>query len=624
MQRVLLTESNKSLLNQGTPYYFVIESDVSLSGINLNISGSSVFDFRGGCFTNNTPANEITLNFHHAAVMAPPYCIFEKGIKVAEIGTNLIHAEWFHAASMKTHEFVNRALEAAAREIGSGGSYNSGPGCPVTLEAKEYLLEGKIEFPRISEGYPVQQKLIIPGQLSIDDTMVPDDPKIEDNFVAIEIHEHGVNLQLNRIRYTGSKRAFFGTGIKFTGNSYHSIVNVYNLHKLKNGIDISPTIPGSQPYHDPDTGIDHYYSGIQYLQLNFNRIYAYNCFYVDVYTRANVNNDPNWVHIDKWFTESIIRGGQMSGYNGIYFVDPETLPNLVDGEKNAINVNGLVFDNIGFEELGETNATKGGIPLALRNVDQSVITNIRMAESLPGISKDFWDPEATWIEFKKCRRLNITSKTFVHPNHIKIEGLNSDIVINGPVVTEPGWYTDHYNMLAILSMSNADRSEITSQMIATSSIQPVNVAKTLELGYRLIPTTKTITYKLKEILPLNEIYGGKGDKIDVSKVNILPRTLNVRINKGYTMIIDVTGLSRFSASAVIDIAAMIASGGTLTIKFSRKSENDDITNDNSIISFSESGVTMMMGETLSVTTPGLYRLTFNVDWQLVVTKISTY
>lgn len=623
MQRVLLTESNKSLLNQGTPYYFVIESDVSLSGINLNISGSSVFDFRGGCFTNNTPANEITLNFHHAAVMAPPYCIFEKGIKVAEIGTNLIHAEWFHAASMKTHEFVNRALEAAARVKASGSTYNGAGGCPVTLEAKEYVLEGTITFPNILDNFSLQQTLIIPGQLRIDDRVVPDtknDPK--EDFVAIEIREHAVNLQINRIFYTGSKKQFFGTAIRFTANSYHSTINVFDLHWLKKGIDISPVIPSRLPYEgDVDKGTDRYSSAVQYLQVNFQQIHAEYCFYIDVYTRNGA--DVKTAKTDKWFTESLIRGGRLSGKNGIFFVDPESLSDLVTGEKDAINVNGLVFDNIGFEGLGEKNETKGGIPLALRNVDQSVITNIRMAESLPGISKAFWDPEATWIEFKKCRRLNIFSKTFVHPNHIKIEGLSSEIIINGPVVNDPGWYTDHYNMLAILSMSNADRSEITSQMIATSSIQPVNVAKTLELGYRLIPTTKTITYKLKEILPLNEIYGGEGDRIDVSKVNILPRTLNVRINKGYTMVIDVTGLSRFSASAVIDIAAMITSGGTLTLKFSRESENYNIKNDKSIISFTESGATVT-GETLSVTTPGLYRLTFNVDWQLVVTKIATY
>lgn len=623
MQRVLLTESNKSLLNQGTPYYFVIESDVSLSGINLNISGSSVFDFRGGCFTNNTPANEITLNFHHAAVMAPPYCIFEKGIKVAEIGTNLIHAEWFHAASMKTHEFVNRALEAAARVKASGSTYNGAGGCPVSLEAKEYVLEGTITFPNILDNFSLQQTLIIPGQLRIDDRVVPDtknDPK--EDFVAIEIREHAVNLQINRIFYTGSKKQFFGTAIRFTANSYHSTINVFDLHWLKKGIDISPVIPSRLPYEgDVDKGTDRYSSAVQYLQVNFQQIHAEYCFYIDVYTRNGA--DVKTAKTDKWFTESLIRGGRLSGKNGIFFVDPESLSDLVTGEKDAINVNGLVFDNIGFEGLGEKNETKGGIPLALRNVDQSVITNIRMAESLPGISKAFWDPEATWIEFKKCRRLNIFSKTFVHPNHIKIEGLSSEIIINGPVVNDPGWYTDHYNMLAILSMSNADRSEITSQMIATSSIQPVNVAKTLELGYRLIPTTKTITYKLKEILPLNEIYGGEGDRIDVSKVNILPRTLNVRINKGYTMVIDVTGLSRFSASAVIDIAAMITSGGTLTLKFSRESENYNIKNDKSIISFTESGATVT-GETLSVTTPGLYRLTFNVDWQLVVTKIATY
>lgn len=602
MQRVLLTESNKSLLNQGTPYYFVIESDVSLSGLNLNISGSSVFDFRGGCFTNNTPANEITLNFHHAAVMAPPYCIFEKGIKVAEIGTNLIHAEWFHAASMKTHEFVNRALEAAAREI---GSYNSGPGCPVTLEAKEYLLEGKIEFPRISEGYPVQQKLIIPGQLSIDDTMVPDDPKIEDNFVAIEIHEHGVNLQLNRIRYTGSKRAFFGTGIKFTGNSYHSIVNVYNLHKLKYGIAVTPTIPGSLPY----PGTDIYYSAVQYLQMNFNRIYAEYCIYVDACSK-------NSAVFSQWFSESIIRGGQLSGVNGIFFADA--------AKSNITHGNGLVFDNIGFEGVGDTLEAKGGIPLALRNLDQCVVTNIRMAESLPGIS-GFWDPEATWIELKNCRRLNISSKTFVHPNHINIQGETYNVVINGPVVSDPGWYIDHYDKLAILPLTDVT-NKLTSQMVATSSVQPVNVAETLEFGFpsgSLIPGgVKTVTYRLADILPRNEIYWGEGDKVDLSRVNILPRTLNVRINNGYKMTIDLSGLSRFSPSAVIDLNATIVSGGTLIIMYNRVSENADVDISQSMVNVAQTGV--QKGTSFSYTESGLYRLTFNVDWQLVVTKIATY
>lgn len=610
MTTIVLTQANfKTALEEATVgCYFIINDSLHLPDQITNFPIQSVLDFRGGSFLPPSGKSKATLNLNYSTVNAPAYNIFSRSITVTGFCNSFVRAEWFNDPNKRTsvdgyegdEVFINRAIAAAKS-------------CPVVLEDRPYTLTGAITFPEFDNAWDAHYQgftLISPGTLIIKQ---PNSNSIVDERVAIVVNAHFVTLKINKIKGykkpdgTGSALndfPFAGTGIKIVDSSYHSDIEVKQIWEVNKAFEIYPV---SKISKDDDGNNVIVGGGIQYTHIKFEylRTVRYG-FYIDVYG-GNMNNKPTV--LSNWFNENHIEGGQISGVNGIYFVDR---PNHLDPNKIS-GINGLLFENIGLEGIT-------GLPVKLCNVSSSKFLNFRTAESLPGINDG--DSFAPWFELKNVEYIEFTNKGLVQPTHINIvEGSKCNYVIfKGWIVDNLDSYYTRLDRLAITPLRNADQiSGSTPIPTAYSSINPYNMSKDVVLGQNGVKTS----YNISDVLPLVFTYDNDEHKEPLSpdmdtthfkgrgvtKFNVLPRTLNVTIkDNGQNITLNLTGLSRF-AQCIYNILLRCGAdkGITLVTKdhptYIIDAENPDL-----------------KSKSLKVSGASLIRLTWDSDWNLIVSK----
>lgn len=420
-------------------------------------------------------------------------------------------------------------------------------GCPVLLEKRDYDLKDSICFPKIT-GNP-RQTLISPGKLNV-----------LGEFPAIILDVSNVSMQLNYLRgivYHGTEQELIGTGIQICGICDSIDIDAFKIF-AKTGIEI---VPDKREFK-----VKQYH--LSNSRIKFQHIQANNCIYVDNGYGASV------------ITNTLVIGGRIEGGNGIYFTDPT--PETTD----KYPAKGLVFFNIGLEGLT-------GLPIKLRNVTESRFLDLRMSESLP-VAED-----ARWIDMKNVTNVEISVKSTIPAYRIQVAGTVDRTVVKCNVLDDASWLQGNFNMYVIAPLRDTDGS-YTPQVVATSSIQPYNICKSI-----IVNKFEEI-YSVKDILPEATAHESGRD----TKYYILPRTLNVEVKKNCRFTFDLTGLGR-APQCMIDLYAQIETGGRMTIKTS-VFPDELISLGNSIV---------YPGKLYTYTESGIYRLTWNSDRQVVITKL---
>jgi|GEM_PF-5410406 len=588
--------------------YYIIEDDINIPTDGVDFPPDSVLEFRGGSFYHGLTGKEAiksptvdpnppetvanaAVRLNGSTVSSPVYCIFQRSVNVTGFINSLVHADWFrdYTAAEGEEVYINRALRAARN-------------CPVTLERRTYILKGSITFPYGTDTVDNQfnsNTLISPGILKLDVASL--------STAAIVVNKHYINLDINRISGTvNSNDVRGGVGIRFIGDSYHCNVRVGRMAGLHKGFDIVPNVnrPGQ-----PKSG-----GGIQYCRIEFQHIHAKYGFYVDPYVGMD---DATEDRIPVWFNENRILGGELSGEYGIYMVD--------EPDSNGYApMDGLVFENIGFEELAN-------IPLKICNVSGCKFNNMRLMEAI-SLPKD-----KPWILLRNVSYTDISVKGVLNPNVIKIEK-NSNAKNTTRGVNINAWVQDHvwnffarFNNMAVMpveakatgdsgvvpspvSDNTARATEIVPILTAYNSIVPTNMVKTIVVkDQKSLLDINNANYSILDILPERiQSYHDDGSDWDTS-FRVLPRTLNVIMeDTGFKATLDVSGMCNF-APCVFDVY-LYAPGDNKELLIKTSGYPDAITDATIQPSRKSSSIKCIQS--------GLYRLTFDSDWNLVVTKIT--
>ena len=605
MQRVFLTSGNLSEINEnGGAKYFIIESDVLLTA-DVKFAKGSVLEFRGGSFGINTQyVSHANINLNESQVEALAYGIFPKTVTVSNFSNDLVRAEWFNdiTSSEGDEIFINRALVAAN-------------GCPVTLEHRDYTLKGSIKFPDLGIRKP--QTLVSPGVLKLSEE--------SNGAAAILVNTHLITLKVNTIRgYRTSvtnKSGIIGggivtpppvigpvdpnpstptipngTGIRFNGNCYNCNVQVELMYDLNKAFDFSPETKMNDD-GTPNNG------GIQYCRIAFQNIMSTTYgIYVDVFKynyrgENNINEKDGKYNLLNWFNENRILGGKLGADYGIYFVPKPDDIHAVNGCSD-----GLVFENIGLEGISKT-------AMRLCNITQSKFINLRMMESLP--------KDNPWIELQDVSFTDISIKGNIVPNRIQLGNGNRGVILNGWVMDDYSGGHSRFNRMAVMPYGSRAllKDEETGEkyyepqaqsLTAYSSIVPFDMARTIEAngkasGTNYVETTFDIMAMCPGLMNKND----DTDKTYPHKVR--PSTLNVSVAKMNIMNLDFRGLRDFGPSFV-DINATIEESGKLVIKSDKYIRWEDTSNESISYTFTRSG---------------LYRLTWDMNWNLSVTEVVT-
>lgn len=507
--------------------------------------------------------------------------------------------------------YINRAIVAAS-SYKTTSLEASACSSAVELENRVYILKGAITFPSFpyGEAYDSHYKgftFISPGTLKL----VKDN---KDN-AAIRVKNHFVNLVVNKIEgYVEALTpgpnpsvSYGGTGIELVDDCSHVSIDVKLINGVNKGIAI---MPATQESVDDKGNIVLIGSGVQYTRIRFEFISnAKYGIFVDIYSG---NREIESGKLNTWFNENEIEGGQIGNNSkyGVYFVDrPAHLGSDKIGGQNS-----LIFRNIGFEGLTDT-------PLRISNVSGGKFLDLRMAESLPGITdKNSFYP---WIELKDVEFSEISLRGILTPTHIKIvEGSSCrGVVFNSWILDNPdSWSATRFNRMVAMPMRDPNGGEDFKYVLtAYSSIVPFNMGQTIVGG------GEAKVYNLGEILPLNFKFTkpqGKPDPkpntspsllkgYDIAKFNVLPNTLNVVMDEDSEKVtLNLTGLSRFAPS-VFDIC--LQSNGNKELELLTKVAPDYL------ITASDPA---MKVKSLSLSKPGLYRLTWDADWNLIVSGVT--
>lgn len=378
---------------------------------------------------------------------------------------------------------------------------------------------------------------------------------------AIDVKVHNVWLKINRIE----GRDYHGTGVRYSENCYHGVADVREMVSLERGFDVSPNPAG--------IGI----AGVQYIKFIFQSIRAKYCFYV-------------FVPKDVWFSESYILGGYFSGENGIYFSSGENEPGQEPDDK--CGVNGLVFNNICFDELT-------GIPMRLYNIQQCNFFNLCISNSL----SELGDNKCVCLE--KVETLDINFNTLVRPNSFEFTGKCRMIYVNGFILYDKS-YNNHFDRLLISKVSY-NGSDI-NKMVATTSRQPFNMCKNLVAneGSDEDPDWRVKEYSLEDILPVLNI-----SENGSQEVKVLPSTLNVEVTDNNRLILDISSITQFAPCALINVFANVTPGGEFVI--TSTSYPSKI--------LSSPGISVI-DNSATLNEVGLYRLTWNSQFELVISKVT--
>lgn len=601
--------------------YYIVKDDITLPSMGFSFPANCVFEFLGGSFSIDVSDNPVTVtdiekdqdgktvygvryfgvDFNNSVILSAPCCIFHitekdqdfnfwndkgeivktviisKKVSFPNLANDEVKAEWFNDGTHGGSEqvYINQAIGAAH-------------GCPVILGHRTYTLSAPIVFPFISRktngDKALRQTLVSPGTLVV----AGDD-------AAIDVKVHNVWLKINRIE----GRNYHGTGIRYSENSYHGVAEVGEMISLERGFDVSP-VPVWNGQYDKN-GDKVKFAGVQYIKFIFQSIRAKYCFYVFLYPKA-------------WFTESYIFGGTVSGENGIYFSSGTTETESVNSKQD---VDGLVFNNIAFEGISS-------LPMRLFNIHECNFHNLRMSTGLPGLGDD-WNISKKWVYMDNVDMVEMDFKSLVRPNRFEAVGDCRDNYVNGFIIDDEGWYINHFDRLLINAVKSS-QGNLETCMVATSSMQPFNMGDNLlaEGGSEIDDTWVEHTYTVEDILPyIQTSYcptpqsENSGDKSELASdcrnvnLHVLPSTLNLDIRDNTRLILDVTGITRFAPCALVNIYVNVTPGGEFVIRTSslpsRIISPEGNYAPNNELSFNEIGI---------------YRLTWNSQFELVVTKIT--
>lgn len=586
--------------------YYIIEDDIKIPTNGVDFPPDSVLEFRGGSFYHsllgkdavkpptldpNPPviAPSPTVRLNGSTVSSPIYCIFPRSVNVTGFNNSLVHADWFrdNTATEGEEAYINRALQAARN-------------CPVTLERRTYILKGSITFPYGTDAVDNlynSKTLLCPGILELD-------VKPESEIAAITVNTHYVNLDITRVKGKVTDGVNGGVGIRFIGDSFHCNIKVGRMAGLHKGFDIVPNVnrPGQ-----PKSG-----GGIQYCRIEFQHIHAKYGFYIDTYIGMD---DATEDRKPVWFNENRILGGELSGEYGIYM---ENEPD----SKGYAPMDGLVFENIGFESIDVT-------PLRICNVSGCKFNNMRLMEAI-SLPKD-----KPWIILRNVSYTDISVKGALNPNLIKIEKDSNDknstrgVNINA-WVQDSKWnsYARFNNMSVMPVFENVlgypdigvpgdgitkTTDSIVPILTAYNSMVPSNMVKTIVVkNQKPIVALQKAYYTILDILPQRQQSDHNDGVIWDTNFRVLPRTLNVIMeDTGFKATLDVTRMCNF-APAVFDIYLYAPNDNQeLLIKTSKFPDF--------IIDATQPS---HKSDSIRCTQTGLYRLTFDADWNLVVTKIT--
>ncbi len=574
MEKIALTTTNLSdSINRQEATYYVIDSVVSIRGLNIFPAGS-ILDFRGGSFEQSPKYSPVApeINLNGSTVHAASYCIFSKDITVSGFGNSFIKSEWFKDAALAEHEAINRSLTAAN-------------GIPVHLEGRTYYLTGAIEFPDCTTSQnpecTISQTLVSPGVL-----------RTQGSINVIQVAQDRINLDINKIEYSAKdsdpstpRRA--GTGILLSGNARYLDIKVNIISWMERGIAV---IPGKLSDTSASTS-----SSIQFCTIRFKMIqYTTYCFYVDIFSKSGLRAGSA---LGTRFSDSRVFGGRMMGENAIYFVNPDKEESGVTYPDQSESITRLLFENIGLEDLT-------GIPMYINHVSSSKFLNLRHAESLPGLRDKEWNHSVKWFILNHVSGVTISSKGLLDPMRIDARKDVRNVIFDAFVLDDFGWYINHYDRVVINPGPDGN-----PQMVATSSVLPYNMAKTI-YGTRIPDKISDVApLSIKDLLPQLEAQSG-GQAISN---NVLPRTINMIIKKDEIVHIDLMGLDRFG-QCVIDILGMVEPGGYLMFSITGGVPRKYIT---VVENGYEHNVT-----SVTFNEWGLYRLTFDANWNIVITKIT--
>lgn len=564
MRRIELTSANvNASFAGGEKGYFIIRETVSLTGDAVSVPAGSILYFQGGHFMSAVSGRSVKLNLNGADVSGATCCAFGRDVEVLGFQNALVHADWFYDsdAGMEEYEAINKALVSAA-------------GCPVTLEDRIYELTGAIAFP---EGAPAIgcQTLISPGELKISKNRK--DPDEQYPFTAIAVNTGNIRLHINTIRGIPHDNSdpdnvivhpATGSGIRFTDTSQNVVVDVKFLTWLEKGIDISAAANSGNNLQ------------IQNCSIEFQRIKADNCIYVDIFSGKNPSAND-------WFVDTRVVGGRLEGVNGIYFADPPA--GVVT---NNERINGLVFQSIGFEGLT-------GMPLRLRNMCMSSFIDSRMCESLPdGL-----------IDMNNVFNLKIGIKSTLDVSRIHAGDNVKRVTVSAYFIDSTHmYYPRHFDTLVFTTPDGTN-----TVGTATCSFQSYDMGKTI-VADKPAPQSgfaETVC-DIVDMQPYNDVtYNGSA-----SQFHILPRTINLVVKKGNNLILDFSG-SRFFPLLLLDAFVRIEAGGILTVRVNKIPDKETLPY--TIISIVDGN--RKEGSSVSFTDDGLYRFTYDENWQLVITKV---
>ena len=341
----------QEMVNQPHTIY-MIQYDYDLNGATIRIPEGCVFDFQGGSLSNGFIAGNNT------AIISVDRKIFSNIKFLNSLFSNAFKVEWFGAI--------------VSDNIDSSFAFNEALANVSNVEANGeiYYLEYPIVINSDYKTLKCKGRLLCKYGIN-----------------GIESNARYLNIQINQLISDYSPDNLYGdtlgSGIKIN-NNFNSVISIDFITNFKYGIHLCPRIiEGGERV-----------SGIQYVKFNFSQITAYTCILMDVDV---VTDTPGSL----WITESQFNGGRLKGFNGISFIGYE---------ESVSEINGHVFNSIGFEKIYN--------PIALKNCVNSKFLNLRMSEDIYG---------EYYLNLENCSRLYFDIKSNSIGDKVRI--------INSPFIT---------------------------------------------------------------------------------------------------------------------------------------------------------------------------------------------
>ena len=449
VQRVSQGEILNRKVNGTKATMYIIEGDCSLSG-DVTLAAGSILKFEGGAINGYG-----TIKGSRLMIDAPKYQIFGKNVNMSKgaIANGEVSAHWWGAVGDGVTydcDALNRALQ------------NAGTSC-VVLDNLKYMTNETIVLGE-------NQKLRCDGTIAY-----------RGSGAAIELKNSYVDLDINELRHNAGSgynqtTSFKGTGVLFSGNVYHSNVNVDKVLYFNRAFDMSPKL-----------GKD-WYCGIQYCKITWQYVVGEYGIYIDMPSGAKNAKKGDRI----WVNENQFNGGRLLCRYGIYSTPVD------DKYKDIIGViNGNVFNSIGFE--GEGNLKCKAI--TLYNAWHNNFNDIRLSEGYVSIGQP-------WIDLTQCGYLNFNFKSQIPYSAVKATRCNH-IEMQGSFTDNGLGYQTGYDRLYVLNenpsynpLKNAsDKNSENVKLLTRSAIGAAEI-KQIYVG----ATTANLRGGLEQNMKFNDLF----------------------------------------------------------------------------------------------------------------------